>query len=94
MKRRNRKLKNRKLKIKLLFVVGIALPILTIPLTSCRSCPRNDLFWTDPPSPIVDGESVVKHDPEKQEVIMPDWYWFNLMDYIIDTEANKEKLKN
>lgn len=66
---------------------------LTTVLMSCRSCPKaSELYWTSVPDPIVDGVSVVTYDVETKTVQVPLWYWLNLTDYIIDTEANKKIL--
>ena len=62
-------------------------------LMSCHSCPKaSELYWTSVPDPLVDGVSVVTYNVETKTVQVPLWYWLNLTDYIIDTEANKKIL--
>lgn len=41
------------------------------------------------PNPIVNGESVVKLNDTGDYVIMPYWYWKDLMEYIIIEEESK-----
>lgn len=70
----------------------ILLTLITV-LMSCRSCPKaNELYWSNVPDPIVDGVSVVTYNVDTKTVQIPLWYWLNLTDYIIDTEANKKIL--
>lgn len=63
---------------------------MTTLLTSCQTTQKVELEWTLFPSPIVNGENVVKFDLETKTVSMPLWYWKQITNYVIDTETNIE----
>lgn len=69
--------------------------MLIILFLSCKTLPVNgsDLNWTDVPSPVdVNGNVAIEYDGQHKKVLVDEWFWFRLMDYIIDTEANKDLL--
>lgn len=76
------------------FILVIATLILSIALTCCVSTPKVDeLKWSEPPSPDRNGETIIIFDSETNTVSMPLYYWIELIEYISDTETNKELLK-
>ena len=64
--------------------------ILTTLLSSCKSLPKDNemLVWAKFPSPMVNGESVIRFNAETKEVTMPISYWRSIVFYVADTEAN------
>lgn len=75
-------------------ILVIASLILIVQFLSCQSLPQNDsqqvlkdkIEWTPFPSPVIDGESVVKLNEET--VSMPLWYWKKIVAYVSDVETN------
>lgn len=70
--------------------------ILITVLTSCITCPKNEISlpqFPTVPSPMKNGVPVVLFDIETDIVSMPMWYWKQLTNYMIETEAAIERLK-
>lgn len=66
----------------------ILLILITL-LSSCKSLPKdNDIVWAKFPSPMINGESVIRFNAETKEVTMPISYWRSIVFYVADTEAN------
>lgn len=60
---------------------------------SCKTLPKQEiLVWTEFPSPIVNGVSIVTLDGET--VSMPLHYWKKIVSYVADTETNIKLLNN
>lgn len=66
--------------------------MLLILFQSCKTLPitdANDLYWTPVPAPEdSDGNIAVEYNTELKKVMLEEWYWFAILNYIIDTEAN------
>lgn len=68
--------------------------ILQTVLISCISTPTaSELNWISPPDPDREGETIVTYDVNSNLVSMPLYYWLELVEYIADTETNKELLQ-
>lgn len=71
--------------------------ILITVLISCTSCPKENEIalpqFPTVPSPMKDGVPALSFDIETDIVSMPMWYWKQLTNYMIETEAAIERLK-
>lgn len=80
-------------------IIYVAMLILVLPihLISCKSTQTETKtnpiqIETHFPSPYDEnGNAIVQFDGE--QVLMPLWYWLQIVEYAIDTETNKELSK-
>jgi len=55
----------------------------TISMLLLTCCTTTRRIEAKVPNPIVNNESVIKHDKTTDEVSMPFWYWKKIVEFII-----------
>lgn len=81
----------------LIFALAMMLIILILPLTSCKSTPKEEVqtiqINAEFPNPYDENGNPIVTFETDGNVKMPLWYWLLITDYVINVETNKELAK-